>query len=132
MQPLTSCLLAKINRPAFLKSWRADRRKYTWFGHVTQFSVYLLLLLDYIHQTCIHEMRLEHFYEPKRTYQPFFHHTYFMREHSIKFFFGDRDPFSVHTVHHHNDKLYREKDRNNNTYQQKEMSNRASMKCKLI
>ena len=26
MQPFTSCLLAKINNPAFLKSWSADRR----------------------------------------------------------------------------------------------------------
>ena len=26
MQPFTSCLLAKINSPAFLKSWRRDKR----------------------------------------------------------------------------------------------------------
>lgn len=95
MQPFTSCLLAKINSPAFLKSCRADK---TEVQHV------------YYSDICRHLPTI-------------FHHTYFVCKHSIEFLLGDRDPFSVHTVHHHNDKLCRG-DRNIHSNQQKDMPSR--------
>lgn len=110
MQPFTSCLLAKISSPAFLKSWRAEARKY---ATVTSFVIPLCwfettFLPVYFHSfntcTCADARA----FSVSFTATPAsFHHTYFMHEHFIQFLLGDGDPFSVCTVHHHNDKLQR-------------------------
>lgn len=78
-----------------------------------QFSVYFLL--TWLHTSSSHwRNNARAFLWTSNNITAILRHTYFMRQHSIEFFFGHGDPLSIRTVHHHNDKLCRERCRNNN------------------
>lgn len=64
MQPFTSCLLAKISSPAFLKSWRADERQQK--GRLKKWRFY---------QTIIFHRILNHIYLPNSLFSASTGHT---------------------------------------------------------